>query len=229
MQRTLLTITVATALALAAVVACLIWSTAIENVIGKDTFQKTYGFLLVVVIGGALSLVYKEYERGRQEQIQDLALRREFYDSLIVAYNDAKRIRRLIRARALTMPADDTASGPLVCFAAYDEYMQQLNDVQLSIELMLRQAQGDSVLYGAASDLEKNLTRMKTYLREVGREYELHLHDFTGEPPTLSLSKLELLKKFIGSTSGEVTGHFWQGYVEPAYGAISATQTLLRS
>ncbi len=106
--------------------------------------------------------------------------------------------------------------------------MQQLNEVELDLELLLRRVQGDTDLYGDAMELEQSLSGMKHYLRKVIREYELRLGDFSGEPPMLLLSELGMLQKFIGSATGNEIDHFWRGYVEPAYGAIRSAQALIR-
>ena len=230
MRKPILIISLLTALSVLAVAVFLIWSTELEGLIGKNTFQKTYSFLLVVVIGGSISLVYKEYERDRQSKQQDLILIREFYDAIIGVYNDAKRIRRLVRARALINLSNSQLKSTIyVSKYEYDEYMQQLNGIQLTIELMIHQMQGAPDLYGNDIGLKQSLSKMKNYLRKVLNEYEQSLRTFCVEDQRVPLAQLEILQQFIGTAVGDEYMDFMVGFVEPASHALNSIQKLIRS
>jgi hypothetical protein len=152
----------------------------------------TYQFLLFVVIGALLSLAYRELQRQRDETATVRELRREFLTRAIDAYNAAKKVRRLLRARA--RQHDQVTNMIQIRGVIYDEQMQLLADAQLRLETLKHLAESDFSLFpGIATALES----MEEYLGEIVKEYEEKNLSFTGQPPALPLASLGEVEEFM--------------------------------
>jgi hypothetical protein len=146
----------------------------------------------------------QEKERDRQlHQARTInELRKELLARLTNAYSDAKRIRRLIRARSFFVSPKNQGGDELIVRDVYDEYLQALNNVQLTLETIRREVETSektsSEVFSDPSTLLNSLDYMESYLRKIIREYEKKLRYFEGEPPLLELKELDRLSEFIG-------------------------------
>src|ERR1043165_8291578 len=80
---------------------------------GSELFSLTYEFLLMVVIGSGVSALFQTVTHGRQARERRRELQRELHQTIVSGWNDAKRARRLLRARGrvvVASPAPQTAA-----------------------------------------------------------------------------------------------------------------------
>jgi DNA repair exonuclease SbcCD ATPase subunit len=144
----------------------------------------------------------QEIEKKRQQAKTINELRKELLARLTSAYSDAKRIRRLIKARCCFLSPNTQGEGTVhVRRDVYDEYMQALNNVQLTLETIRREIETSietsSELFSAPTESQANVEYMESYLRKIIREYEKKLMYFKGDPSSLKLQELNRLSEFI--------------------------------
>lgn len=218
------------------------WSGA--DYLGLEAFKLTYPFLLLVVLGGAISLVYKEFSSERnavraiQERLRNEAQRRRerwmaLSRDLIETYSNSKRIRRLLRARALKKRGGGSPEGVaaemMLDVAVYDKLIQELNDVQLSFETQARLAEADTSLETVAPGTRKHLRSIEKYLNRIIQENEDNLPTFTAD--SVSLKSLPALKKYVGSYRDlhEFKAEFKEPLLAILTSLISPLETIPRS
>ena len=122
MKKIKVAIQLTTALGLVAVVGFL-WrgrELSEAEVLDPAVFKLTYQFFLIVVAGGAVSWLYRELSRLREEAEQDRQEFQKLYSDLVSAYNAYKRAKRLLRARAWR--TDESDSGAKTDLLKVEEY-----------------------------------------------------------------------------------------------------------
>src|SRR4051794_40058769 len=78
-----------------------------DSILGVEPFKLIFQFLLIVVTGGAVSLLFSSYSKAREKQDKHMekedaaqkeerALQLKFFNDFIQAYNDGKKIRRFL-------------------------------------------------------------------------------------------------------------------------------------
>lgn len=129
--------------------------------------HELFRFSLTVVVGGVIAFVFRMAEARRQ--VKDARQRdlRDFYRRMLAAYNEAKKIRRLLRARS---HASD--SGIQIRREDLDELMDSLQSAQLDFEALRREAEASRKLVSDNKLLEKPMARAQHYLREVLKVHE---------------------------------------------------------
>jgi hypothetical protein len=190
-------------------------------------FELSYEFLLVTVIGGVVSLVYKQFEAERAQREKQLEmervrrdaerkLRADLHADVVRAYNSAKKIRRVLRATAIERSPD--AADPRVHPGPYNEQMQALIDTQLDFEAFVHRVRSNPTLYAAAPSLKAALTRVEDYLSKIVTEYEGSFGVFktyVGSPP---LSQFPRLSDLVGPYENSL---FSAEFKQPFLSAIS--------
>jgi len=176
--------------ALLGVAGFIIWRSAMEGFLGPDVFKLTYQFLLITVVGGALFEIQKEIQRERDRRAAERNLQRQRLEDCVKAYNVAKKVRRLLRAKAIK--GDPTAH---VDRDPYDELMQDLMDAQLEFEALVARVEGNQTLFPHPR-LKTDLNTMGDYLKGVLKDYETCLSKFSGSPQTLPLASASSLAEF---------------------------------
>lgn len=128
----------------------------IRKHIDEKLFESTYQFFLITVIGGSVSLVYEAYrhereaiererENEREERERQREIQRNLRTTIISAYHDLKKLRRLLRAQSIRL---EPSTGERVILAAeYNKYLEQLIDAELAIEQASRIAQSEPQLF----------------------------------------------------------------------------------
>jgi hypothetical protein len=175
-------------LAMAGAAAFIIWRSSVEAYLGSEIFKLSYQFLLITIVGGAVSALYKKFQADRDERAAGRSLQREFLSESVRTYNAAKKARRLLRAKAIESGA--------VHRDAYDNQMQDLMDAQLGFESFVERVEASPALYPG---LKNDFKVMEEYLDEILDEYSKNLFKFSGSPPTLPLKSLSQLEKFVAS------------------------------
>jgi hypothetical protein len=166
------------------------------NYLQEDVFVLLAQLILVSGIGGVISLALAEFTRAREKRQQLRDLQRKTFSDLVEAYHEVKRLRRLLRARAVQLGPSGTKD--IVDRDVYDTLLERLNDVQLQCEFYKRYAKGNQDIYGAAGpELVANLKQAEKFLGKVISEWEKNLARFSGDPPVSPLAKLPRLAEFI--------------------------------
>jgi hypothetical protein len=161
-----------------------------------DLVKMTYQFCLIVVIGGAVTWLFREYTRVREHRESDSQELASMSQDLVRTYNDIKRIRRLLRARA-QRGGSVTESETTVRRRVYEELMGELNEVQLRLEQYKRRVRSEEPLFRKSEGLESALKEMEKYLHDIIEEYENVLRSYEEDPPNLSITRLPKLAEFI--------------------------------
>ena len=167
------------------VIGFIIWQKHLETMFNATIFKVTYQFMLMVLLGGPVSLFFKEYARERELRENKKSIQRKLYSDITKAYNSAKKVRRLIRAKAL-ITNDSKTDGEgfklrIVKRGPYEEQMEALNDIQLKFEFFRHEVESSPDLY-KASNLSKHLRTIEKYLGKIVSEYESSLREFSGDP-----------------------------------------------
>jgi hypothetical protein len=204
---------------------------ALEAELGAEVFKLTYQFLLLGVIGAAVSLLFTEFtkakEQKRAKREEERILQRKFNADLIQAYNVAKSIRRLLRAKARTISHDKSGSEvTMIRFEPYDKQMQTLIDIQLQFETLKEEAENHPSLLSAVDGLTTKLTNIESYLNDIVGEYEDCYKSFpdNGLKPLPELLKLQ---EFIGPY--KLANGFKEKFKKPAHEVMEGLLKLLTS
>jgi hypothetical protein len=159
----------ATVMLLAAAGACLfiLCSASITARVGTGIFNATYQFLLVVVLGSGVTAVFQTLAQARDARERRKTLQREIHGALITGYNDAKRVRRLLRARARS-----GVDANIIDRGEYDTQLEALSSAQLSIEFATRRIELNRTVFPHAEDLRAALKAVGAYLNTIVDEWE---------------------------------------------------------
>jgi hypothetical protein len=128
----------------------------IRKHIDEKLFESTYQFFLITVIGGSVSLVYEAYrhereaiererENEREERERQREIQRNLRTTIISAYHDLKKLRRLLRAQSIRL--EPSAGERVILATEYNKYLEQLIDAELAIEQASRIAQSEPQLF----------------------------------------------------------------------------------
>lgn len=158
----------------------------------EELFKITYQFLLITVIGGGVALVFKQLDNLR-EMRQSL---REMHLELLQAFNQAKTVRRKLRAKLGTLKIINPDTQISADF--YDNQMDLLSDSQLIFEIHAKRAENRSLWFRGDPKLSEPLCKIEKYLNGIVKEYEEKREGFSGSPPQRRIGDLPKLTEFIG-------------------------------
>lgn len=238
MRNILIAISLTLALALVGVTTFILYHSALEIRLGIEVFKLTYQFLLLIVIGGAISLLYSQFtkrqeeankikEREREKRDEKKTLQRKFRTEFIQSYNAAKSIRRLLRARARTVTDINGLKVEVIKLSPYDRQMQKLVHVQLQFETLKEEAESQKDLFSGVPELQaldQTLETIESYLNLIVGEYEgsyklFHKGDL--QP----ISEFKNLAEFIGPYAS--AKDFKTKFKEPAKQIVGGILKLL--
>ena len=134
-----------------------------------ETFKILLQFFIIVVIGGAITLLFSQSAKEREKREAQKEKYRKFQAELISEYNSAKRIRRILLAEARFVSND----GEIAIKAEpYRRQMQALINVQLRFEHLKRfiEKTDDNKL----KQIEPFLKKIESYLNKVILEYQVN-------------------------------------------------------
>jgi hypothetical protein len=200
------------------------WRKSIED----EIFKITYQFLLVVVIGGLLSYEYKRREQATASREAGRVLQREMLTKVIKAYGDAKKVRRLLRAKAIGRLGTSEA---VVRKKPFQQQMELLMDIQLEFEALKHRAEHNPDLF--PGKLATNLKIMESYLNNILEDYECKFKESTlPQPePTLVLDKFLRVKEFTAflsvKTEKEEKQSFAVNFQGPFHNTVKSLQELI--
>jgi len=165
-----------------------------KRFLGNDPelFKLTYQFLLITVVGGGVALFFKQLDYLR-EMRHSL---REMHAELLEAFNQAKSVRRHLRAQlgtAVAVDPDRTITAEL-----YDDQIESLNDAQLVFEVHAKRARDRSLWFWGNPGLSQPLGKVESYLGGLVTEHEKKRAGFAGTPPQRRIGDLPALVEFVG-------------------------------
>jgi hypothetical protein len=176
-----------------------------------ELFKLSFQFLLIVVLGGAVTLAFTNFTKEKEYRIKTKeksetrigeiknALHK-FHNEFVQSYNSVKYIRRMFRARARIFSTET-----LIDVKSYDLLMQELTKNQLQFEFYIDEAESNPKLFEdkkVNAQLQDKVKLMRNYLNKIVTEYEncykfFPEHNFVSQVQALPLKKLPVLADFI--------------------------------
>jgi hypothetical protein len=141
------------------------------------------------VSGAAVSWLLSEYRREQEKDEAQREFYRKFLKNFLFAYNSSKRIRRILKARALHPDKSK------IKVESYNEQMITLIDVQLRFEYLKKEVENTD-LFLSVRDMALDLYSIESSLNYVIDEYEKTYPMMNGNT-SFPISDLEYLKDFI--------------------------------
>lgn len=185
-----------------------------KDTIRFEILKSLLQLLVVVIIGGGISALFKSSEADRERTKKISEAWADCLKRIADDYHQVKSIRRALIAAGLTEKfgkAPKTLSTAQV--EVYKENMVLLNKAQLDFEALRREVKllPDFLLL---SDTHQHLDILEKYLRRILNEYEHQMTRLTGEAP-VPFSELQRLREFTTSTEAkftfkEGTEHCWR-------------------
>jgi len=187
----------------------------------REVFKLTYEFLLLIVIGGAVSLVYKTFEIEKEKREANRNFMRELHNDIVKTYNGVKKVRRLLRAKARDRIIQEDAYQILA--KPYGKQLIALNDLQLDFEYFKFVVKNHPSLFSRRDYLEKeegtshekvqptnkenlnletDLKSMEGYLHDIVKEYEDHFLEVF-KAGVMKLERLHFLNEFLSRKDDE--------------------------
>ncbi|MER5456331.1 hypothetical protein ABT008_16240 [Micromonospora sp. NPDC002389] len=205
----------------------------VSRSVGAETYKILLQFVLVVVLGGAVALIYQATNRdadlrllqARREEERALVVRetrQRHLRELIEQYHVVKRSRRMIRAHALTSPFGKPDIRVVV--AKYDEFMQVILDAQLWLEGFAHLVRADDEIFPADPTLIRNLRSAEEYLRSLIAEYESLMPTIRNDTE-IAYSAFPKLAEFVGPYAD--SDHFRSLFVHPINAVLHHLRTLV--
>jgi len=198
----------------------IVYGEDITALIGGEIFAMTYQFLLLIVLGSGVSVMFQAVTYSRELRERSRRLQREIHLALVSGYNDAKRTRRLLRARGRC----DAQGG--ISAAEYDRHLEALSDAQLSIELATRRIEFNRTLFVRDTQLVNALEIVGKYLNGVVDEWEDVRPTLSPASGGLQLADLPELATFLSTP--DLAPRFRCGFKEPFDHALALLEEALR-
>ncbi|AXY78211.1 hypothetical protein D3H65_31290 [Paraflavitalea soli] len=134
-------------------------------------------------------------------------LKKDIVKRLGQIYHDVKGVRRMLRAKVLSVPYDDkNISTANVYLKPYAQYMETFNDLQLDLEGIkdeIRYGTIHMALFSSNEEIYKSLKLMEEYLSAVFNEYETCKSKFNEKAyaPYTEFTRLQDLLSSAGKDS----------------------------
>jgi RNAse (barnase) inhibitor barstar len=174
-----------------------LFPTSDEKGIKVEIFKLLIQFFLVGILGVVISLIVQKYNRTRDKELLINELRKTTLNNLVGAYLDAKKCRRILRAKRL--------KGNKISYEIYDEQLKKLIDIELSLELLSHQINISKKLFD--QEIEENiLSKIKhldNYLSKIVDEYKDALINDEKIPVEIDLEKFKKTKAWLLNSKKE--------------------------
>ena len=168
---------------------------SLRQLLGDEGYKQLWQLSLASIIGGLVSAAFSELKREQDTIEARREYLRTFHTAALVAYNRTKKVRRLLRAKAVF----DSGGVPHIHLSQWEAQMLELQDVQLQFESMKRQVRLGRDVFARTPNLEAQLKTMEGYLRKILSEFESF--KFPAPSPSAPLSTLPKLQGFIDYSS----------------------------
>lgn len=163
-----------------------------DEKLASETVKLLIQFFLVGILGVVISLLVQKYNLRRDKELLINDLRKTVLKNLIRAYSDTKRTRRIFMASRL--------SGDLVAHKIYDEQLKSLNEIQLSLEILIHEIRNSQVYFGNNPEetVISKITSMEKHLSEIIDEYKDSLKKVKAVPEFIELNDFPVIKSWVG-------------------------------
>ncbi|WP_315821908.1 hypothetical protein [Paraflavitalea speifideaquila] len=171
--------------------------------------------------------------RLREEKARDLLrieiknkndLKKDIIKRLSQIYHDVKGVRRMLRAKVLSVPYDEKiVSTANVYLKPYAQYMETFNDLQLDLEGIkdeIKHSKIHMTLFSKNKEIYDALKSMEHYLGEVFSEYETCKNKFN-EKSYAPYSEFVQLRDMLGSAREGSTTAFRLQFILAYKGVIA--------
>jgi hypothetical protein len=163
-------------------------------------------FPAAVAVGAfVFDQVARERERARDEANAENEYRKEFLVRMMRAYNDTKKVRRVLKAHRV--PKSESNEEEIPC-TEYEEQLEKLMDAQLEFEVYKPDKEKQPIVLLAAFEndgeaISNSLRKLEQYLSYVideydGGDYQHHKQKLgIDDSPRIPLKNLPKLKAFV--------------------------------
>ena len=206
-----------TILAVIGVIFFLTSSSYIKRHTDPEIFKLCFQFLLLVVIGGAVTFIFttntkireentKKKEKEDEKRMEYKKSQHKFHNDFVQSYNSVKLLRRMFRARARILLKDQQGNKTIaINTKIYDTQMQELTKLQLQFEFYIDEAKSNPNLFPdpvISNLLQGKIGKMEVYLNGLVGEYEDCYKFFPNQSYITSdehipLTELPVLAEFI--------------------------------
>jgi hypothetical protein len=158
------------AVAAAGLIAAILIGALTPELKDQTILYEVFKFSLTVVLGGVIAFAFRMAEAKRQTRDVRRRDLRDFYRRMLAAYNEAKKARRLLRARS-----HSDGEAVTIVRKDLDDLMDNLHSAQLEFEALRRESQVNRKLLREPEEmkaLERHLGKAEKYLREVLKVHE---------------------------------------------------------
>jgi hypothetical protein len=155
----------------------------------------------------------RDEEQRRAENLDEL--RKDLLQRLHQAYSDCKRTKRLLRVEASKPSYYGTFNQEAkVNLEKYDEHLQALNDIQLDLEIMAKDADANHMAFAHSKEIAAAIRGMEETLKPPIREYESKRGnlDWRNPPKVSDLQELRDIMDHRGE--GRILTNFTDYYRE---------------
>lgn len=170
----------------------------LDNKIQIEIIKSLLELLVVIIIGGIVSALFKAEETNREQSRIRVETWKDYIKRIGTVYRDVKRARRALTAGGLTTKNDNNPTAiTKEQFKLYFDQMGIINNAQLELEGLKIEAKSlpDFILL---SDISPYLENSEDYLRQILKEYEAALPALANEK-TVEFISLERLHEFTTS------------------------------
>jgi len=191
------------------VLAFLLFPCFFKSRLDPEIFKLTYQFLLVTVLGGGISYLFalnlkvregiaKANENAEIERKQEKKIQRDFYHDFVESFNNVKKIRRYLRARA----RKENDNKIFINLKVYDELMKELTMAQLKFEFFCKEVEFNPTIFNCKdNELLRDLNLIEDYLNKIIEEYEQGYkrqpNAYSVDEEFIAVELLTKLKEFI--------------------------------
>jgi hypothetical protein len=157
-------------------------------------------------------------KRLREEKARDLLrieiknkndLKKDIIKRLSQIYHDVKGVRRMLRAKVLSVPYDEKiVSTANVYLKPYAQYMETFNDLQLDLEGIkdeIKHSKVHMTLFSNNDAIYEALKSMEHYLGEVFGEYETCKNKFNEKAYAPYVDFIQLKDMLSSAREGSTT------------------------
>jgi hypothetical protein len=186
-----------------------------EMEFGKEVAKSLLQLVFVSVLGTLVSLLVNEYNRQRRRVENLEEFRKNLLSKLHRSYADAKRTRRLLRAGAFIPSYYGTLNEEAqVNVEFYDAQARVLNDVQLDLEIIAKDAETNPYAFSEPKAVQQPIRTMEERLKLVIKEWQKVRGNFVPEEE-IRIKSLPVLMDFVApSDKSQFALCFIGNYVE---------------
>jgi uncharacterized membrane protein len=200
------------------------WHQASQDKFALEAAKAVLQILVVVVLGTVVTLLTGEFSRLRAQQDKERdeeqrkaenldELRKDLLQRLHQAYSDCKRTKRLLRAEASKPSYYGTFNREAkVNVEQYDKHLQALNDIQLDLEIMAKDADANHMAFTHSKQIAAAIRGMEETLKPPIREYEHKRGNLDPRNPPKVSDLHELSDIMVHRREGRILTRFTDHY-----------------